>query len=351
MTKLKDIIKRAESGYDNLETAFEAVEEKAYSRWVRGLSRNTRLIFLLVVLAIVFTYSQMLSPPTDFPVGEIFTVSADKPLSDIAHDLEEAHVIKSALALRIVATLMGNEHTIIAGDYLLRSPKNVYQVARVIAAGTFGLEPIRIRIPEGATVRQMGDLFAIALPKFDKEHFLERALPMEGYLFPDTYFFLENAKSDQIIDTMHQNFLAHVSSIQDKIDTSGYTLDEIVIMASILEREARISKDRQMIAGVLWNRLAKGMLLQADATFRYINGKGSFDLTKQDLAGDSLYNTYKYKGLPPGAIGSPSLDSLTAAAAPIKNNYLFYLADNSGVTHYAKTYAEHLRFKRMYLGS
>lgn len=349
MQRFKKFFKILTARYDTLEGQYHELEDQARSRWVRGLSRHTRLILLILVFFISLAYSQLVSPPESFPVGEIVTVTKDAPLSQVAAELEQAHVIQSGIALRYMVKIMGNEQKIIAGDYLLRQPKNVYQVAQILAAGAFGLEPIRIRIPEGATVRQMADLYAIALPKFNKERFLEKALPIEGYLFPDTYFFLENAKEDQIIDTMQQNFHTHIASIQEKVDSSGYTLDEIVIMASILEREARISKDRQMIAGVLWNRLSKGMLLQADATFRYINGKGSFDLTKKDLAGASLYNTYRYKGLPPGAIGSPSLDSLTAAAAPIKNKYLFYLADNTGVTHYSETYAQHLRYKRTYL--
>jgi len=92
------------------------------------------------------------------------------------------------------------------------------------------------------------------------------------------------------------------------------------------------------------------VLLQVDAAFLYTLGKGSFDLTVDDLTSDSPYNTYRYKGLPPTPIGSPSLDSILAAVTPIEHNYLFYLADNTGVTHYSRTYEEHLRLKRQYLG-
>src|SRR3989344_2430003 len=104
-----------------------------------------------------------------------------------------------------------------------------------------------------------------------------------------------------------------------------------------------------MIAGVLWNRLDEGMLLQVDAAFLYFLGKATFQLTTADLESDSPYNTYRYKGLTPGAIGNPSLNSILAAVTPVKHQYLYYLADKNGITHYSKTYAEHLRKKRLYI--
>ena len=111
-------------------------------------------------------------------------------------------------------------------------------------------------------------------------------------------------------------------------------------------------QDRQMIAGVLWRRIKIGMALQVDAAFLYSLGYTTFDLTKEDLANKKdPYNTYANKGLPPGAIGSPSMSSLKAAVNPIDKGYLFYLADRNHVTHYSKTYEEHLRLKALYLGT
>ena len=121
-------------------------------------------------------------------------------------------------------------------------------------------------------------------------------------------------------------------------------------MASILEREAHDLEDRRMIADVLWRRLELGMPLQVDATFLYTLGKTTFDLTDADLEGDDPYNTYVNKGLPPGPIGSPSLESILAAVTPIKSDYLYYLADKNNVTYYSETYEEHLQKKRKYLG-
>lgn len=329
-----------------LHEAAEAVHE----RWITGLNTRTTVILVIVSL-ITWLYLGIASPPNQFPAGDIVTVPSKSSLKATTIELQKQGVVRSALGLRIVVTLMGGERKVIAGDYQFREPRDVFHVARTITTGAFGLEPVKIRITEGATVRQMADILQYALPRFSKEAFLEKALPQEGYLFPDTYYFMPNATAESVIETMRTNFDAHMEPLQADLQKSGKSLEDIVIMASLLEREASKSADRKMIAGVLWNRLDKKMLLQVDASFRYINGKGTFDITKQDLASESRYNTYKYPGLPPGPIGSPSLDSMQAAINPTPSKYLFYLADNTGVTHYAVTYAEHLRNKRIYLGS
>jgi UPF0755 protein len=125
-------------------------------------------------------------------------------------------------------------------------------------------------------------------------------------------------------------------------------LKDVVIMASILEREAHNLDDRRMIAGVLYNRLKIDMRLQVDVTFLYTLGKGTFQITDADLASDNPYNTYKHKGLPPGPIGSPSLQSLIAAVTPTKNKYLYFLADHNGVTHFCEDYDCQLENKAKY---
>ena len=245
----------------------------------------------------------------------------------------------------------GRERDVHAGDYLFRQPENIFTVAKVVALGRYGLEPMRIRVPEGATTKEMAVIFGGNLPRFDKAHFLSEAQQYEGFLFPDTYNFYLNVTDKTVLDAMRGKFDEKIATIQPQIDAFGKPLKDIVIMASLLEREARTMEDRRKIAGVLWNRIERGMLLQVDAAFLYTLGKGTFDLTTKDLKSDDPYNTYVNKGLPPGAIGSPSMDSLLAAVTPVKHDYLFYLADRNHVTHYAKTYEEHLKNKRKYLGS
>jgi UPF0755 protein len=194
----------------------------------------------------------------------------------------------------------------------------------------------------------MAIIYDRLLQRFDAEKFLSKAQPQEGYLFPDTYFFLPNATEDTVIATMRQNFDKQVDTIREEIDAFGQPFEDIVILASIIEKEAHNFDDRRKISSVLWNRLERGMALQVDVTFLYTIGKGTFQLTKDDLASDSPYNTYINKGLPPTAIGSPSLDALLAAVQPAKTEYLFFMADLTGVTHFCKTHACHEANKARY---
>ncbi len=148
---------------------------------------------------------------------------------------------------------------------------------------------------------------------------------------------------------MHQTFKKRIATLTSEVEKFGKPVSEIVILASLLEEEASTSEDRRIVSGILWKRLSMGMLLQVDATFQYINGKGSLELTLDDLKIDSPYNTYKYKGLPPTPISNPGLDSIRAAVIPTKTNYLYYLSERDGTMHYATTFAEHLRNKARYL--
>lgn len=297
-------------------------------------------------------YMYAIAPPRDFPIGLLVSVPEGTTAGEIGKILEEQKVIQQSIAFRVSIMLLGRDRDVRAGDYLFKEPKDVISVARVITTGAFGLEPRRFRVPEGATTHEMAKLYSTELQRFDTEKFIAAAQPQEGYLFPDTYFFLPNATADTVLSAMRQNFDEKIAALNEDIVKSGKTLNEVVIMASILEREARIYEDRRMIAGVLWRRLKIDMALQVDAAFLYSIGRSTFTLTKADLRNsDDPYNTYVNKGLPPGAIGSPSLSSLKAAVNPIDKGYLFYLADNSNVTHYSKTYEEHLRLKALYLGS
>ena len=185
------------------------------------------------------------------------------------------------------------------------------------------------------------------MPEFNNREFMSRA--QEGYLFPDTYFPRPGESTDAILSVFDNTFRSKISKIQKEIKASGHTLEELLTMASILEKEASKTKDRQQIAGVLWYRVKIGMPLQVDAVFPYILGKNTFQLTTDDLKFDSPYNTYTNKGLPPGPINTPGLDSILAAATPIKSKYLYFLSDKAGNFHYAVTYAQHLANKKKYL--
>lgn len=317
-------------------------------RWQTHANRRSLVILGVGGALLTLSYIYIVEPPEDFPIDTLVNVPSGETLTQVSDTLEQSHVIRSALAFRVLVRVIGYERGVRAGDYLFKEPRDIFSVARAMSTGAFGLEPMRIRVPEGATTKDMSVIYGTRLQRFNRENFLAQAQPMEGYLFPDTYFFMPNATEDSVLQTMRQNFDARIVEIQPLIESSGRSLSDIVIMASIIEREARNSEDRRKISGALWNRLKKGMALQVDVTFLYTIGKGTFQLTKKDLASDSPYNTYVNKGLPPTAIGSPSMDSLRAAANPIKSDYLYFLADRNGVTHFCKTYACQLANKARY---
>lgn len=326
--------------------------QRLAAEWREHANRRSILMILFGGGAALILYMFSLAPPLDFPTGKLVSVPEGSTAAEVATLLQEQGVVRQKESFRAAVIILGRDKGVRAGDYLFKEPKDVISIARAITTGAYGLEPLRIRIPEGATTRSMAKLYAAQLQRFDAEKFLKKAQPDEGFLFPDTYFFLPNATEDTVITAMRQNFDSHIETLVGDITKSGRPLRDIVIMASILEKEAHNYTDRQMIAGVLWRRIKIGMALQVDAAFLYSLGYTTFDLTKADLANkDDPYNTYAHKGLPPGAIGSPSMSSMKAAVNPIDRGYLFYLADSTHTTHYSKTYEEHLRLKALYLGT
>ncbi len=313
------------------------------------LNQRTFLVSLILIGGLVGAYFTGIAAPA-FDEETLVTIEQGAPLQDIAQTLEDEGVIRSSWWLTQIVRLRGGEQSVHAGDYLFRTPRNAIVVTRVITTGAFGLEPVRITVPEGATVADMAIIYDRRLYKFDPNAFIAEATELEGYLFPDTYHFLPNVTHSQVIGAMSDNFDTHIEEYLPAIDASGYTLHEILTLASIIEKEASNVRDRQLISGVLHNRLDIGMKLQVDATFTYTHDKGTYDITRAELLDESnLYNTYVHEGLPPGPIAAPSESSIYAALHPIENDYIFYLADRSGRTYYSKTYEQHLIKKSIYI--
>lgn len=332
--------------------AADKLDQEVTVNWREQANRRSVVILLAIGSLVLLSYVFLIAPPPRFPTGDLIPVPEGMTAQEAGALLEEQGVVRNGTAFSIAVTILGADRGVRAGDYLFKEPKDLLAVARAITTGAFGLEPLRIRVPEGATAKDMAKLFSSQLQRFDSEKFLALAQPDEGFLFPDTYFFLPNADETTVIRALRQNFDTNIASLAGEIESFGKPLRDVVIMASILEKEARIFRDRRMISGVLWRRIKIDMALQVDAAFLYSIGRTTFTLTRADLQDkNDPYNTYVNKGLPPGAIGSPSLESLRAAVTPIDEGYLFYLADKSNVTHYSKTYEQHLEKKMLYLGS
>jgi len=304
--------------------------------------------FLFILMLLLF-YIGFVRAPIHFPVESIFTIEEGATLSLVSQLLEERSVILSPLFFEGLVILSAGEESILSGDYFLHESQNVFEIAQRLTRGQYGLKPVRITIPEGASVFEVGLLFEEKFPEFLHEEFLKFAKKKEGYLFPDTYLFLPNVGARQVFLEMRENFDKKIKDIRNEIRRSDKNLEEIIIMASLLEEEARTTKTRRIISGILWKRIEIGMALQVDAVFLYINGKNTFELTLEDLKIDSPYNTYKYTGLPVGPITNPGMDSILAALRPEESPYLFYLSDNEGNMHYSEDFAGHKINKARYL--
>ena len=301
---------------------------------------------MLLVLYLTF-----FSAPISFPEGRVLSIEQGLSVREVGALLEEEKIIRSPSVFKVLVRLMGGRN--IAGKYSFQQRENIFSVAWRIAEGDFNIKPVRVQVLEGATVRDIATLLSEKVPGFNDDAFYRLAKPKEGYLFPDTYFIYPGSTPENILHMLENGFkdITEHPLVEVAIQGSGHSLSEIVIMASILEKEVPATYDRRLIAGILWKRIELGMPLQVDAVFPYIIGKNSYELTRDDLTIDSPYNTYVYKGLPVGPIANPSLDAILAAATPIKSDYLFYLSDREGELHYSVTYEQHLAAKRKYIDS
>lgn len=328
---------------------------RACDEWCREAQMYNQVLptaFLGGVLMFLL-YLVTIAAPLDFPSASLVKIPQGMGVAQAAELLKERRIIHSTLVFEAANRLATGNHAIIAGEYFFPGPQNVFTVARRLARGDHELVPIKVRIPEGATAKEISQLLAQDIPDFDSKTFFDTAVPKEGTLFPDTYFFMPGEDADLVLTALENNFKLHVDdqTVATALEKSGKSLDELIVMASILEKEASNSKDRQIISGILWKRISLGMPLQVDAVFPYIIGVNSLQLTKTQLQTDSPYNTYLHKGLPPGPISNPSVDALLAAALPTKTSYLYYLSDLHGTMHYCATYACQQANARKYLGN
>ena len=306
------------------------------------------IFFIVIVFLIGLLFVEM-RPPADYPIGLIYPVEKGSGLNRLSTDLSDKKIIKSPFLFKAFSVILRGTKGIVAGDYVLDKPDNVFNLARRFTNGDYHLAQIKVTLPEGLSAAEMAPIISSKLSKITEQDFLDKAKNLEGYLFPDTYIFQTNTGVYTVIEAMQANFKKKIGTIANQIKVSGRTQSDIIKMASIVEEEGRTTETRKIVAGILWKRLDLRMPLQVDSTFKYINGKTTATLNTVDLKIDSPYNTYLYKGLPPTPICNPGLDSIMAVLNPTKTDYLYFLTDKNGVMHYAKTFQEHVANKQKYL--
>jgi len=295
-------------------------------------------VFLVTFFSLVFLFLWGVFLPKEKISGpKIFSVEKGQGLFEIGENLEKEGLIKSKFFFDFYVILIGKERNLQAGKYLLSPSMNVSQIAQEIISGD--IAKMKVTIPEGFTVKEIEEILGIELPGEN----------LEGYLFPDTYYFPIDVSSEEVVKIMRENFEKKISPYKEEIEKSGRSLQEIITMASLLEKEVKTKEEKEIVSGILWKRLKAGVPLQVDATITYITGKKTTKISFEDLQIDSPYNTYKYKGLPPGPICNPGLESILAALYPKESEYWYYLSTPEGKTLFFKTLEEHNLAKAKYL--
>ena len=297
------------------------------------------------------------------------TVTKGESAAQIGSALEKAGVIRSKRLFEVLVGVTGVQNSLEAGEYEFDRGIPAIEAVRRIAEGKTASRDVVI--PEGRRAEEVGAIleqagvvsqkdFVNALVKSQyNQAFLaqSQSSSLEGYLFPARYSFFRSTTADAVVDTLLRGFQDNVAdSLQ--LEGQDLTLDQVVTLASIVEREAATPSERPIIASVFLNRLRAGIALQADPTVQYAVAKNPAsvqeygywkkELTVDDLKIDSPYNTYVHPGLPPGPIANPGLDSIEAIVRPARTNYLFFVARDDGTHVFAETLEEHLRNVQKY---
>jgi UPF0755 protein len=316
------------------------------------IGRLLLIIILGIMLCVWFVRAAVL-PPVEFPVKTTFVVEQGDDLGTIAYNLQTAHLIKSAEVFKLMMLALGSAEHVSVGAYYFEVPVTSIEVALKISGNEFGILQHRVTFPEGFTnteiAARLTAKFSTPERPFDTAKFLSLAADKQGYLFPDTYGFDPHVTPETVIATLTQTFTEKTAPLEAEFTASSRSRKDIIIMASILEKEAANAEEMPMIAGILWKRIDRGIALQVDAPLTLMLGKTSAELTVTDLAMKSPYNTYVHKGLPPAPIDNPGLDAISAALHPVSSPYLYYLHDSKGTVHYASTFEEHKANKQKYL--
>ncbi len=304
-----------------------------------------KIVAILIVIG--FALSMILFLPGYSGERKEIVIEPGMGAKDVAKLLTDKGIIPNPYLFRLVAKLYGKERKIKAGKYILRKDMSLFEILKTIVEGKGVLEAVTI--PEGLTSSQIADIFLKKGIIKDKEKFLKivKEKNLEGYLFPDTYYVPEDYGEKRVIDMMVKRFEEKLpKDFQERAKKLGLSEKDVIILASLVEKEAKYQEDRPKIASVFLNRLKKGMKLESCATIQYILGNPKPNLSYEDLKIKSPYNTYLHKGLPPGPICNPGEASIMAVLYPAKTDYLYFVARKDGRHLFAKTYKEHLKNKR-----
>ncbi len=304
------------------------------------------ILLLFVGLAGIFGFIYYgNSPVSSNDSDKVFVVSSGEGVKSIAQDLEDHDLIRNKYVFLYYTYRLGLSQKIQAGNFKLSQSLSTKEIVVKLSQG--GVTDYWIKILEGLRVEELSDIFPED-SSISGADFVKAAKSKEGYIFPDSYLIPDYFALDDILETIQENFDAKFAQAKVGATNTNLTDKQILVLASIIEHEARTLKVKQGVSGVLMNRINSGMPLQSDVTVQYARDtqrkptKYWEDLAAADIKSIvSPYNTYQNTDLPPGPICNPGYDSIYAAFHPTESDYIFYLTGNDGVMYYAKTLEEH----------
>jgi len=323
---------------------------------IRKIIKKILILFLFILIFFTFWFALEFSSLPKTPSKKIFfEVKNGDRAQDIARNLKREEIIRKEWTFLLGYKIFFSKKTLKAGEYAFETPSSQKNILSLITEGRVYLHSITI--PEGLTREEIANHLRI-LPSFDPEKFLtassdakavysfdRTARDLEGYLFPETYYFPRGIHEKTIVSAMVSQFKNVFNDEWEKrADEIGMTVREVVILASLIEKETSLPQEKKLVSAVFHNRLNIGMKLDCDPTIIYVlKQEGSFKdrLYTKDLKLESPYNTYLYSGLPPGPISNPGRASIEAALYPAEEEYLYFVSRNNGSHKFSRTFEEH----------
>jgi UPF0755 protein len=313
-------------------------------------------LFFIVLAILVHWFANALASTGNSEPGEhqfrIIEIPAGSTLDEIARKLAEERIISSMVGFKVAAAIRRSTRALKAGEYMFDTSEPLYRILRQLEQGRIMLH--RVTIPEGYTVRHIAERLHQA-DLVDSEEFIALAEnrefcrelgieshTLEGFLFPDTYKMAKGLPTQTVLRIMVDRFLSvWATEMMNQNPGDGTNLWDIVVIASIIEKEAIFDDEKPLIASVIYNRLARGMPLQCDVTIRYPLDNYGVHLTYADLKMDSPYNSYLHLGLPPTPICNPGDAAIRAALNPPQTDYFYFVSMNNGRHKFSKSLQEH----------
>ncbi|MFH0840822.1 MAG: endolytic transglycosylase MltG [bacterium] len=327
-------------------------------------------ILALVIFFVMYKYNVNTDVEVSTAEAQKFVIAKGETVSDIAQNLAEQGLIKSEFWFKVFVKQAKEQASLQAGEYMIDGNVDIKKIVAMLSAGEVVDQEKIFLIKEGLSNKEMeaelteqglpncSSIFGVQVKNLSTDYQIYSFLKevpagndLEGFLFPDTYKIFATAGCEDLMIRMLNNFEQKVNDdLKQEIKRQGKTLYEVIIIASLLEKEVRSEKDMKIVSGIFWDRISNRQPLQSCATLAYILGENKPQYTVEDTKIQSPYNTYQNQGLPPSPVSNPGLQAIQAAVYPTETNYNYFLSrPDTGETIFSKTYDEHIQNKAKYL--